>query len=585
MFRAAIVWVLSATSVVCADDTHYQTFLIGERALGMGGAATGVANESSATFYNPAGIALMDSDALGGNLSVNAFDRRVIEDGYGSLVGVRDLRATSRPGVPLFGSFVKRIGPRDENGVRRHAFALSTVNTINRRLRYEVEVLNMDTRVRESLKIENEQRTTWYGPTLALRLRDDLAIGLSAFWVRQRFRHREDSTNVTDLTFSPERGTFENETAFVRENLAIVSTHHLAFRLGAAWSPTPHWRIGLMFQPPGIELRDNARIQERRILADTIADPAFATLQFSDQRGLGGALPIPWRLRLGGAYEPFDGLLIGADVSFIGRVGRPNDPVRRFGSPDADPVTGFVPQPGDYVSQSSHREFTFNFSVGLEAVLAGVVPLRVGFFTDRSAAPEVDNPTNVYQPVHVDRYGSTLSVGVRSGDYDISLGAAVLFGRGDGLRTNPFGVDDPPETYLPTQVTDRTVYFFISGYKRAASRLARRVIRNRRRRNREEEPRDSREGAESTADVEPPGFQPTGRTEVGPSAPGLAAEETEVDLAGPDRTEVDPTDPEVDPADPDRTEVDPDRTVDPADPDVTDDRDPAEMESESEGGV
>ncbi len=473
--------VLLVAGSVRADGNHYQTFLIGERALGMGGAATGVADESSAVFYNPAGIALMGGDAVGGNLSINAFDRRRIEDGYGSPAGTDDFVATSRPGVPLFASVVKRIGRRGPDRVRRHAFAISTVNPMQRRLRYEVDVFNPDTRVRESLTVDSERRATWYGPTLALRLSQQLAIGLSAFWVRQRLRHREDATSVTALSFDPARGTYENDTAFVRESLAKLDTHHLVFRLGGLWAPNAHWRVGLMFQPPGIEVKDSARIMERRILADTLASPAYATLAFSDQRGLPGAAPIPWELRIGASYASSERLLFGADVSVVGGVGSRNDPVRRFGDPEPDPETGFVPEPGDHVARDVWRRPVVNLSVGMEAVIAGVVPLRLGVFTDRSAAPDIQGPTDIYQPVDVDRYGATASIGFRSGDYDLSLGAAVLYGRGRGLRTNPFGPSDPDQTYLPTDVEDRTIYFFISGARRAAARIARRIVRTRRR--------------------------------------------------------------------------------------------------------
>ncbi len=484
--RGAFVVALSLVAVSArADEYHYQTFLIGERALGMGGAATGVADEASAVFYNPAGIALMGGDAVGGNLSINAFDRRRIEDGYGSPAGTADLSATYRPGVPLFASAVKRIGPRGADRVRRHAFALSTVNPMQRRLRYEVEVFNPDTRVRESLTIDTERRATWYGPTLALRLSEAFAVGLSVFWVRQRVRHREDATSVTALTLDPSRGTYENDTAFVRESLAKLDTHHLVFRLGGVWAPGGRWRVGLLFQPPGIEIKDSARIMERRILADTLASPAYATLAFGDQRGLSGAAPIPWELRVGASYAPSEALLFGADLSVVGGVGSRAQPLRRFGDPEPDPETGFVPEPGDYVVRDLWRRPVVNVSVGMEAVLGGVVPLRLGFFTDRSAAPTIEGPTDVYQPVDIDRYGATASVGFRSGDYDLSLGAAVLYGRGRGLRTNPFGPTDPDATYLPTDVQDRTVYFFVSGARRAAKRLARRVVRRRASRSRD----------------------------------------------------------------------------------------------------
>ncbi|HJL27385.1 MAG TPA: hypothetical protein RMH80_34520, partial [Polyangiaceae bacterium LLY-WYZ-15_(1-7)] len=413
----ALVLLLLAAGPARADETHSQTFLIGERALGMGGAATGVGDEPAAVLYNPAGIALLTADAVGGNLSINAFDEREIEGGYSTPIGQRDLVARSRPGVPLFATMVKRFGPRDANRVRRHALAFSTLNPVQRRLRYDVDVLNEATNVRETLSIDHDDRITYFGPSVGFRLRDDLAVGLSAFLATRRLRHREDQIVVTEIRFDPDTGTFVNDTLSVRESVASLTTRHALFRLGVAWEPSARWRLGLMFQPPGIELTDSARLQDRRSFADTLASPAYATYFNADQGGLPAASPIPWELRIGASWAATPALLFAADVSLYGRSGGPDEPIRPFGTPEPDPETGDLPQAGDYLATSWYRQYNVNVSVGMEGVIAGRVPVRLGFFTDRSSAPPIEGPTDRYRIEHVDRYGATASVGYRSDDY------------------------------------------------------------------------------------------------------------------------------------------------------------------------
>ena len=39
-----------------AQALYYRTIPIGERAIGLGGAYTGIADDPSATYYNPAGL-------------------------------------------------------------------------------------------------------------------------------------------------------------------------------------------------------------------------------------------------------------------------------------------------------------------------------------------------------------------------------------------------------------------------------------------------------------------------------------------------------------------------------------------------
>src|SRR5690606_32499836 len=120
-----------------------------------------------------------------------------------------------------------------------------------------------------------------------------------------------------------------------------------------------------------------------------------------------------------------------------GPVGSASDPIRRLSGFQADPATGDAPQPGRFEVTDWHRALTANVSVGAEAVLAETVPVRVGAFTNFSAAPSIDGPSDTYGPDAVNAYGATASVGVRADGYDLNLGVAGSLGRGDGYRLNP----------------------------------------------------------------------------------------------------------------------------------------------------
>ena len=50
-----------------ADPYHYNNMLIGERATGLGGAYTAIADDPSGLYYNPAGIVY----SLGSKLSAS----------------------------------------------------------------------------------------------------------------------------------------------------------------------------------------------------------------------------------------------------------------------------------------------------------------------------------------------------------------------------------------------------------------------------------------------------------------------------------------------------------------------------------
>lgn len=487
-----------------ADEDHFQTFPVGERALGMGGAFTGFADAPSAAWYNPAGLAHLERDALAGSLQLTVSTHRVVEDGYGSPVGTADLEHSGLPAIPLFVGVVKRLGRRDDTGLRRHAFALSTTFPNAQRYRFDVALANSSTGVRDALRIDREARSIWYGPSWAYRVSPTLAFGISGFLVTRRVRHSEDHTIITEGVLNPARGTFENATLSVRETMVKMQTRHIVFRLGAMWDATDRLRLGVMVQPPGIELTDTARIRERRAFADTLAADSYATLYESEQKNLSAAAPVPLEVRLGTSYAASESFVLALDVGLV--VPR-SGLVRAFGQPAPEPITGETPQPGDFFADSYRRDIVVNAALGFEAVAADVIPIRAGVYTDLSAAPSIDGPTDLYAHDDVDRVGSTFSIGYRSEDYDLSVGVAALFGFGTGLRTNPDpGLGATPEAYLPTDVRERTIFFFISGAQSTVSRLARHVYREHirgPRRNRQEPEAGAGQVPQTEAGAEP----------------------------------------------------------------------------------
>ena len=65
----ALVNGISGTAT--ADQFHYNNVILGERAVGLGGAYTAVADDASGVYYNPGGLAFALSNDISG--SANAF--------------------------------------------------------------------------------------------------------------------------------------------------------------------------------------------------------------------------------------------------------------------------------------------------------------------------------------------------------------------------------------------------------------------------------------------------------------------------------------------------------------------------------
>src|SRR3982751_1721854 len=73
MLRSPRVFLLAAAALVVSHPVVAQTFdIVGTRAAGMGGAFVAVADDASATYWNPGGLAL-------GHIFTAVFERNVTD--------------------------------------------------------------------------------------------------------------------------------------------------------------------------------------------------------------------------------------------------------------------------------------------------------------------------------------------------------------------------------------------------------------------------------------------------------------------------------------------------------------------------
>src|SRR5262245_58359703 len=94
----ALAW---AASTASADDAHHRNNLLGDRALGMGGAWTGLADDPSAAYYNPAGLGIVSRRSLSASMQLDGFEHVEIDS---ALEGISEDNLTfdSRVSIPVF---------------------------------------------------------------------------------------------------------------------------------------------------------------------------------------------------------------------------------------------------------------------------------------------------------------------------------------------------------------------------------------------------------------------------------------------------------------------------------------------------
>ncbi len=437
----------------------------------MGGAFAGLANDPSASYYNPAGLARLDDLTISASLTLNALDRMRVQSGFRSSEGSADLKHTSRPALPVFVGFVKQLGWK-EGDARRHAIAFSTMTVERRRIDFDAAIEGgpPGNRKVDTLSLDDERSVRWYGLSYAYRVSQELSFGLSSFLSFSTMSHAEERFDLQLADLDPASpNVYRQAITSVHSTLARFNVKSGVFRLGVLYALSARLRFGAMFQPPSFHIRGKASVRDR--ILTTVASPEAQGTSYYDgrQSGLASHDPVPWELRLGVSWAPTYLLLFTFDASVYGKRGSKSDPVIAIGRRDVTPGTDRAPEPGDLVLQRWWGKRTGNVAVGAEYRIRDLILLRCGLFSDLSGAPRLPKDSQTYRPADISRLGATLSVGLLARGYDVSLGVVSTFGWG---KTMAFTPDELEARYRRTQVQEQTFFVFLSGARRAVGKLA-----------------------------------------------------------------------------------------------------------------
>jgi len=457
VLRWTAAWLVLALALPCArvEAQDRQHPLLGERALGMGGAVSGSPRGPTAAFYNPAGLTAESRTALGASLSLRTFRSYGIANGYQSIVGVEDLDDTNLDSSSVFLGGLVAFGGRNELGQREHAIAAGTLvrSAIDRA--FTDSAANVELDRASTLDVTEERSDRWFYLGYSARPSTTLSLGITAAVSVRSERYEEAFTEGEGL----DDGMDERLTT--RDVTIDLDTIHLLFRAGVTFRFTDWLQAGLVFQAPGIPLSSSGNGVFTRLSVDVPESTLYREeLSLSD-----ASIPAPWELRSGLYARVSSGFGLGLDIGLIGPVGGENDPWLALGRP--------VPRDQDrpaatYYASERISDVGLEVSLGAEIEVFDEVPIRGGVFYELNGNHAVDAPRPTYPLDSVDRIGTTLSVGVHDDHYDFTLGASYAYGWGTGARPNP----GAGPAYVPTTVESHEITLVLSGVTGAAAELA-----------------------------------------------------------------------------------------------------------------
>lgn len=458
MLAAALAATVGAAGAN-AQGLHYRTIPIGERAIGLGGAYTGIADDPSSMYYNPAGATEGGGFQLLGSLSSFVYGRQKIEDGFESELFRENFDTTRITTLPHFVGTTVRFGKK-AFGDSRYALGFSSFEV--QRERFGDSTTNIEDEGSSDLRINDDYRMRWWGLAFAMRATENVSVGLSMFLSYQTYRYSSDVGLAFGGTLNPDGFRVGGDSAINTSGVG-ASSWDFVFRLGALYRINPKWQLGFMFQPPGAPLGRNGSLF-RRFEATTQGQSAYFLY---DEGGLDAELPIPFELRVGAEFKVHSLTTLAFDFGLSG-------PVRsgQIISEPAELQDSFLGL-GSYFANTTKRRTTPNAAVGAEH-LFGKVVLAGGLFTNISAAPRVPSTSTEYLPERISQFGASVAVGVDTKGYRLTVGATGYFGRGNALA---FTVDREAQvvSYQRTKSNLSSLILYIAGAVQVASKGAKQV--------------------------------------------------------------------------------------------------------------
>lgn len=343
------------------QSANYEDVVFGELATGMGGAAIGLAKEPSAAFYNPAGLARLNTDVLG--ISVQAYG--------GTWIFVQDFLQAQNQSTDLrepldtssFGVFPTSLAyslPLTTVGSLHHSLAFSIVAPVHQSYSFSQTLRGPAGAGAEITSAASLRETELLGGVSYAIGGASLSFGATVF---------TEYASVAFENLLVASGTDASGTAqqYSRARQTSGSQIGLTAVVGAHLQMTQQWSLGLRARLPNLALQTSSL---HTFLEAPVSGSELAV------GGLEGEMKYPHPLGLGfGVGFRSRRLLFGFDAkSYL-----PMDAYNMFETPVNE---------WDANIRVPRSKFVVNFATGAEIFATEGVSLLFGLGTNTSSRPE-----------------------------------------------------------------------------------------------------------------------------------------------------------------------------------------------------
>ncbi len=377
--RTALTCVLLFVVVSSSWAGGWNNTLMGIRALGIGAAFVGIADDPSGIYYNPAGLILQNQKL---NFSVNGV--YIMPTHQYTVENIVSARSQKNTGIPQlfvtyktsermtlgFGMFVPYAG----GGVDWSA------SDLGQPMSSHLGVIS-------------------YTPSLSYRVSDKFSLGININLYRGVFELKADS----DLMMAME---------------TEESGSSLSASLGLMYEPSERWRLGLSVRGP-------AKMTLKGKTLYTVSVPGIGDVRFGSDSET--TFNLPWDIELGFMYKFSDRLILSTSAQYT--MWSTLDKVTK--------TFKDLPGIGDMVEvEEMNFKDILIMRVGLEYMIPAGVFLRGGVGLDRAATPPESLSIN---NIDVDKFTLLGGIGYRSGSMEVNFVYIYANGKETERTNTDFG--------------------------------------------------------------------------------------------------------------------------------------------------
>lgn len=441
---------ITYSEVMYADQFHYQNIIIGDRALGMGGAYSAVADDSSGVYYNPAGLGFALSNDVSG--SANAFYAKKVT--YKNILPGLSYQENSNGSVPSFFGGLQKL----DKVAKGLVFAFGVYST-------DSDLVDQDDKIADASKGLRFHRTAQVrggdfnvAGGLGYRLSNSVAIGLSLTYGTfnsltqdYQFSGQFTSTVTKDSADSgckkiltqvqintPSTASMKCYQVLTQNVRTSLEGKAIRPSLGVQVALLSKLSIGLSLSAnkwitQGLEQNIDSRKDTTAALIDGVQDPNNSVPSDVVSETRSGSttsstypVNITSKIDRSETAKPF-----GEDVQYSGRAG-----MAYFASPrlliTAD--TSYYGAVNDADVLDHNFKSVLNYAMGAEWYATPSFPVRLGLFTNNDNRDKPSLAQRKYND-HIDYIGGSAFLAWVQPNSQIGVGAVYQSGTGTAAKT------------------------------------------------------------------------------------------------------------------------------------------------------